>query len=119
MRPLLVAALGVAAALAHSAAAAPHAETLYARAHGTIAAFAQDGSQIAWFAPSRNSCNTVQVRSLTNGAQVAMPEQGSTPNVTCRWDVVPPVRLALAGGTSTVLWTLRERTPLAFDYLIG
>src|SRR5215831_3717096 len=105
MRSLLVAALGVAAAVAHSAAPAPHVETLYTRAHGTIAAFAQDGSQIAWFAPSRTHCNTVEVRSLSDGAQASLPEEGTAPNVTCRWSVVPPVRLALAGGTSTVLWT--------------
>ncbi len=40
-------------------------------------------------------------------------------NVTCRWAVVPPVRLALAG--TNALWTLREAAPapLPFDYVLG
>jgi hypothetical protein len=38
--------------------------------------------------------------------------------VTCRWDVAPPVNLALAGPD--VLWTLRQRqATLPFDYVLG
>ena len=117
------AAVGVVAAAAHGAAAPqpqpplrPH--TVYARAHSTIAAFAQDGPVVAWFSPSATGCNTVQLRSLRNGVDRVLPQQDSR-NVTCRgWTVDPSgVRLALAG--STALWTLRSQAPIPFDYLIG
>ena len=57
--------------------------------------------------------------SLDNGGQIRLPDESATePNVTCRWDVAPPVNLALAG--SDVLWTLRERqAPVQFDYVLG
>ena len=117
MRSLFAAAVGVAAAAFHGAAVGPHAETLLTRPHGTISAFAQDGSLIAWFAPSTTRCNSVHVLSLANGLQVELPAQAGARNVTCRWDVVRPVGLALAG--TSVLWTLRERAPIPFDYLLG
>ncbi|MDX6486888.1 MAG: hypothetical protein QOF43_2041, partial [Gaiellaceae bacterium] len=117
MRSLLAAALGAAAAAFHGAAAGPHAETLLTIPQGTIAAFAQDGDLVSWFAPSTTSCNSVHVLSLTNGLQIELPAQGSARNVTCRWDVVGPVSLALAG--TSVVWTLRERAPIPFDYLLG
>jgi hypothetical protein len=61
----------------------------------------------------------VRVLSLANGGQIRLPDQTSTAhNVTCRWDVAPPVNLALAG--SDVLWTLREKqAPVQFDYVLG
>jgi hypothetical protein len=118
MGSLAAAALGLVAAIAHSPAAWPHPETLYARPGGTIAAFAQDGPLISWFAPREGRCNRVHVLSLDNGLQVKLPLQGSARNVTCLWPVVQPVGLALA-RTSDVLWTLHDRAPLPFDYLIG
>lgn len=117
MRSLLAAALGLAAAVVPTAAAAPKMQTLYVRPHGTIEAFAQDGSLVAWFAPSKTHCNTVHVLSLGNGLQVQLPAQGSARNVTCHWDVMPPVGLALAG--TRVLWTLRESAPIPFDWAVG
>jgi hypothetical protein len=96
-------------------------QTLYTSPSGTIQAFAQDGPLLAWFAPgtTKTACNSVRVLSLDNGALVSLPNQTSTAhNVTCRWDVAPPVNLALAG--SDVLWTLREKqAPLQFDYVLG
>jgi hypothetical protein len=96
-------------------------QTLYAAPSGTIQAFAQDGPLLAWFAPGtkKTACNSVRVLSLDNGGQIRLPDQTSTaPNVTCRWDVAPPVNLALAG--SDVLWTLREKqAPVQFDYVLG
>jgi hypothetical protein len=96
-------------------------QTLYAAPSGTIQAFAQDGPVLAWFAPgtAKTACNSVRVLSLANGGQIRLPDQTSTArNVTCRWDVAPPVNLALAG--SDVLWTLREKqAPVQFDYVLG
>jgi hypothetical protein len=87
----------------------------------TIQAFAQDGPVLAWFAPGtgKTACNSVHVLSLSNGGQIRLPDQAATAhNVTCRWDVAPPVNLALAG--SDVLWTLREKqAPVQFDYVLG
>lgn len=118
MRSLLAAALAVAAAAVHSVAGGPHTETLYSHADTTIAAFAQDGPLVAWFSPSKAGCNTIHVISLTNPLQTTVPVQGPARNVTCRWVVgSTAVRLALAGGN--VLWTLRERSPIPFDYLLG
>ena len=76
--------------------------------HGTIAAFAQDGPLIAWFAPSTRSAATpCTCISLANGCQAPLPTQGAARNVTCRWDVgCRRSSLALAGAD--VLWTLRE-----------
>jgi hypothetical protein len=102
-----------------SAKASPH--TLYTAPTGTIQAFAQDGPVLAWFAPgtTKTGCNSVRVLSLDNGGQIRLPDQtAAAHNVTCRWDVAPPVNLALAG--SDVLWTLRERqAPVQFDYVLG
>jgi hypothetical protein len=101
-----------------SARATPH--VLYAGPE-TIQAFAQDGPVLAWFAPGtgKTACNSVHVLSLSNGGQIRLPDQSATAhNVTCRWDVAPPVNLALAG--SDVLWTLREKqAPVQFDYVLG
>ena len=116
MRAVLVAAVGLAAGVAHTAAAPPKAQTLYVRPHGEIKAFAQDGPLISWLAPGR-PCNTVYVRSLANAVQVPLPTQGAARNVTCKWDLTSPVRLAIAG--TSVLWTLRETAPIPFDYLVG
>jgi hypothetical protein len=120
MRALL-AALGVAAVLAApTAAAPPRPQTLFeSPAHQSISAFAQDGRLLAWLSPSENSCNRVHVLDLDDGLKIALPST-TIQNVTCRWDIVPPVRLAVAG--QNVLWTLREAAPpapLPFDYVLG
>jgi hypothetical protein len=101
------------------AAAPKQPQTLYTSPSGAIDAFAQDGSLLAWFAPSAKGCNSVRLLSLANGAQVSLPDESpNARNVTCQWDVVPPVRLALA--QADVLWTLRDSlSPLPFDYLLG
>jgi hypothetical protein len=120
MLSLLVAAVGAVVAVTHAAAAAPHPGTVYTQPHTTIAAFAQDGPLIAWFykAPNGKVCNGVHVRSLGNGLERDLPEQARARNVTCTWPVrSAPVNLALAG--SNVVWTLREQSPIPFDYLIG
>jgi hypothetical protein len=118
MRSLLAAAVAVAAAAVHSLAGGPHVETIFSHGNTTISAFAQDGALVAWFSPSRGRCNMVHVISLANPLQTTLPLQGSARNVTCRWVVgSTPVSLALAGGN--VLWTLREQSPIPFDYLLG
>ena len=117
---MLFAALGLAAIVVQTAAAAPRPETLYTSPRGPIAAFAQDGKLLAWFARGAKGCNTVWVLDLATSEQVTLPQQSaSAVNVTCDWDVVPPVRLRSDGNSATALWTLRELTPLRFDYLIG
>jgi hypothetical protein len=94
-------------------------QTLYTSPSGTIQAFAQDRQLIAWFTPSAKACNTGWVLSLDTAALLRLPDQTSNArNVTCRWDVAPPVNLALAGPDA--LWTLRDRqTTLPFDYVLG
>jgi hypothetical protein len=118
MRSLLAAAVAVAAAAVQSVTAGPHPETIYSHANTSVAAFAQDGPLVAWFSPSRKRCNTIHVISLANPLQTTLPLQGAARNVTCRWVVgSTPVSLALAGGN--VIWTLREQSPIPFDYLLG
>jgi hypothetical protein len=127
MGPLLAAIALVAAFLQpepvasprHLAVATRQPETLYARPNGKIDAFAQDGSLLAWFAPSSKGCNTVRLLSLGFAGGVSLPDESpEARNVTCQWDVVPPVGIALAG--TNVLWTLRDRlSPIPFDYLLG
>ena len=125
---MLITAIALAASLVQAHAAPPTRElaarrqvpqTLYTLPSGTIQAFAQDRQLIAWFSPSTKACNAVWVRSLDNGALVRLPnETSSAANVTCRWDVAPPVNLALAG--TDALWTLREKqATLPFDYVLG
>jgi hypothetical protein len=119
MRLLLAAALGLVAAVAPKSSTAGPVETLYTRPGGAIAAFAQDGPLISWFEPGGTRCNRVRVRSLANGLTDSLPLQGAARNVTCHWDVVQPVRLAVARDLAKTIWTLPERGPLAFDSLIG
>jgi hypothetical protein len=119
MRLLIAAAVGLVAAVTPTASATPRTETLYARAGGPIAAFAQDGSLISWFAPRERSCNRVHMVSLVNPLKTVLPLQGGARNVTCRWNAIKPVWLAVASSASQVLWTLREDAPLPFDYLVG
>jgi hypothetical protein len=120
MRVLLAAAVSLAAAAGSAAGAIPRTETLYSRASGAISGFAQDGAIIAWFSPGAAGCNAVHVLSLANPLEVDLPRQGAARNVTCRWKVgAAPVMLAIARHTPDVIWTLHERAPLEFDYLVG
>jgi hypothetical protein len=125
---MLITALALAASLVQPQAASPDRrlaapdgapQTLYASPSGTIQAFAQDGPLLAWFSPSAKACNAIWVLSLDNGGRVHLPDETSAArNVTCRWDVAPPVYLALAGPD--VLWTLRQRqSTLPYDYVLG
>lgn len=118
MRTLLAAALWIAAAVFHSATATPQVETLNT-VRGHVAAFAQDGDVLAWFAPGVGTrCNNVTVASAANPIKVQLPQQGSAQNVTCTWRVGgTPVTLALAG--TTVAWTLHQESPIPFDWLLG
>ncbi|HKI90726.1 MAG TPA: hypothetical protein VJ986_00375, partial [Gaiellaceae bacterium] len=114
---VLIAAAGVVSLLAGGGAAGPHVQTLYKSPSGPIAAFAQDGSLLSWFEPGKQSCNHVQLLSL-DGVRVTLPNQRSgNQNVTCRWNVTGPIRLAL-GGTR-VLWSLYEQAPVEYDYVVG
>lgn len=111
---------GLAVAERAPAAAAPRPQTLYTMNQGTIQAFAQDGPLIAWFAPSTNACNAVYILSLTNGGLVQLPDESAgAPNVTCRWEVVRPPKLAVAYPSADAVWTLREAGPVPFDYILG
>src|SRR5665213_1384609 len=122
----LLASIALAASLVQLQAAAPPRQsaatgqvpqTLYTSPSGPIQAFAQDHQLLAWFSPSTKACNAVWVLSLDSGIRVRLPDETSV-NVTCRWDVAPPVGLVLAG--SDALWTLRERqATLPFDYVLG
>ena len=114
---VLIAAAGAISFLVGGGAAGPHLETLYKSPSGPIAAFAQDGSLLAWFEPRRQSCNRVQMLSL-DGVRVTLPNQrAGHQNVTCRWNVTGPIQLAL-GGTGA-LWSLHEQAPVEYDYLVG
>lgn len=88
--------------------------------HGTIAAFAQDGSEMAWFAPGGRTCNVVHLRSTTAPVEVELPAQNAH-NVTCRFvrNRRAPVQLAVAEQSDSVLWTLPLQSPLALDYVLG
>jgi hypothetical protein len=120
VRVLFVAALSFAAAATAAlgnAARAPHAETLYSTT-GMIAGLAQNGPLIAWLESGGKRCNSVHIRSLATGLNAAVPSQ-SARNVTCTWRIAgSPVQLALDSHAAT-LWTLHERTPLEYDYLVG
>jgi hypothetical protein len=118
MRPLLAAALGLAAAIA-PAAHDPSVETLFEQPHARITAFAQDGPLVAWFAPGARGCNAIHVLSLQIGGQVLLPAQGAQRNVTCHWRPAEPVGLAIAYEKTRVLWTLRDSAPLPFDFVIA
>ena len=124
---MLLGALALAASIVHTATRTGQVETLYTSPpHQAIAAFAQDGNLVAWFAPgSAKSCNEVWLWQL-GGAQQRLPAQGGTNrNVTCGWQVPSgaPVGLAVAanGGSPALLWTLHESATqsLRFDYVLG
>ncbi|HEY2543573.1 MAG TPA: hypothetical protein VGH92_11035 [Gaiellaceae bacterium] len=123
---MLLGALALAASLVQSSTRAGQVETLYtSSAHRTIAAFAQDGGLVAWFAPGGKRCNDVWVWQLGSAKQ-SLPAQGAAyHNVTCNWNVPEgsPVGLAVAEnfGSPALLWTLHESAArsLKFDYVLG
>lgn len=117
MRSLLGAVAALAAVLAQPAAAAPKPQTLWLVAHSNIAAFAQDGQTLAWFAGG-GTCNVVHLQSLASGVGYDLPKQ-TAENVTCKfvWAHDQPVQLALAG--TRALWSLPQDSPLSLDYLLG
>ncbi|HEY2072885.1 MAG TPA: hypothetical protein VGG88_04865 [Gaiellaceae bacterium] len=126
---MLLGALALAASILHTTTRAGHVETLYTSpVHHTIAAFAQDGGLVAWFAPGtkREPCNDVWVWQLGSAGKQSLPAQGAGyHNVTCDWQVPPgsPVGLAVASneGAPALLWSLHESASqsLKFDYVLG
>src|SRR5436853_338378 len=117
MRSLLAAVAALAVVLAQPAAANEKPQTLWLVTHGQIAAFAQDGRNIAWLVHG-TTCNTVHIESLAAPVGYDLPTQ-SAPNVTCKfvWSRNQPVDLALAGVRA--LWSLPQESPLSLDYLLG
>lgn len=123
---MLLGAFALAASFLHTTTRAGQVETLYTSpAHRAIAAFAQDGGLVAWFAPSagEKGCNEVLVWQLGSGQQ-RLPA-AKYHNVTCDWQIPSgsPVGLAVAGngGSPALLWTLHEAAAkaLRFDYVVG
>jgi hypothetical protein len=123
---MLLGALALAASFLQTDSRNGQVQTLYtSAAHQTIAAFAQDGGLLAWFAPNSKRCNLVWLWQL-GSAQQSLPAQGAKyHNVTCHWQVPAgsPVGVAVAtnGGAPAVLWTLHESAAqaLRFDYVLG
>jgi hypothetical protein len=116
MRVLLAAAVSLVAAAAPAAGAIP--KTLVSLPGAKIVGFAQNGPFVAWFVKGAGRCNTVHIRSLANPLSAVVPNVGAR-NVTCTWQVGNgPIPLAIDANANT-LWTLRESTPLQYDYLIG
>ena len=119
MGSVLAAVAAIAAVFSHASSTVAKPQTLYTRA-GTIAAFAQDGPTISWFAPAAGGCNVVYLRSLDSGLTVRLPDQSSS-NVTCHFPRSDgePVGLAVAHDLGFALWTLPQESPLPLDYLLG
>jgi hypothetical protein len=124
---MLLGALALAASILHTATHAGQVQTIYTSpAHRTIAAFAQDGDLVAWFAPKGSKgCNEVWLWQLGSARQ-PLPSQGPKyRNVTCGWHVPAgsPVGLAVSfnDGHPALLWTLHESAAqaLKFDYVLG
>lgn len=120
MGSVLAAVAVLATVFQHASAQTRGPQTIWGPHHGTIAAFAQDGSMISWFTPGGNGCNIVQVSSLSSGLELVLPAQNVN-NVTCRFvrSRREPVGLAVAAGAGRVVWTLPLVSPLQVDYLLG
>jgi hypothetical protein len=118
MRVLLAATVSLVAAVANAAGATPRVQTLVSLPGASIVGFTQNGPYVAWFVKKQGRCNSVHIRSLTNPLHAVVPDV-ATRNVTCTWQVGGgPIPLAI-DTNADVLWTLRESTPLQYDYLIG
>ncbi|MFL5911221.1 MAG: hypothetical protein ACJ768_11695 [Gaiellaceae bacterium] len=124
---MLLGALALAASILHTASRAGQVQTIYTSpAHRTIAAFTQDGSLVAWFAPKASKgCNEVWLWQLGSARQPLPAEGAAYRNVTCGWQVPAgsPVGLAVSvnNGHPALLWTLHESAAqaLRFDYVLG
>ena len=117
---LVAAAAAFAAVVSHTASRADPQTVWVTAPHGSIAAFAQDGTEMAWFAPGGRSCNVVHLRSTNQPVELELPSQTAR-NVTCRFvrNTRAPVQLAVAARSGNVLWTLPLTGPLAADYVLG
>lgn len=120
MGSVLAAVAVIATVFQHASADARKPQTVWGPHRGTIAAFAQDRSMIAWFTPGGNGCNIVQVSSLASGVELVLPAQNAN-NVTCRFvrNHRQPVGLAVAAKVGRVAWTLPLASTLQLDYLLG
>jgi hypothetical protein len=110
-------ALSVSVLTAGSAGVASTAPRTLAVTHAPIAAFAQDGSRLAWFSWTHGrTCNGgVFVRNASGGAITRLPAARPVP-LTCRWDIERfPVRLALSG--TRALWQLMAAGNITEQYL--
>ena len=123
MRVLLAAAVSLAAAAVSPAGAtAPHTETPLLP---SPAGRSRRSRRTASSSPgSRRTPKRLQHRARalrrSTACRSTCRSRRDAHNVTCRWTVgQSPVTLAIAGKTSNVLWTLRESSPLEFDYLVG
>src|ERR1700687_424976 len=124
---MLLGALALAASILHTGTRAGQVETLYTSpANRTIAAFAQNGGLVAWFAPKASKgCNEVWLWQLGSARQPLPREGAAFHNVTCGWQVPAgsPGGLAVGAnpGAPALLWTLHESAAqaLRFDYVIG
>src|ERR1051325_3997024 len=117
----LVAVVATLATVVSPATASAQPQTVWlSPAHGRIAAFAQDGSEMAWFAPGGRACNLVHLRSTTAPVEIELPAQSAN-NVTCHFvrSRRDPVQVAVAEKSGSVLWTLPLQSPLALDYVLG
>jgi hypothetical protein len=120
MGSVLAAVAAIAAVFSHATATVAKPQTVY-RQTGPIAAFAQDGPLLAWFAPRTRGCNVVYLRQLDNGVTFPLPSQKAD-NVTCRFprSGSEAVGLAVAADLGPfALWTLPQTSPLPLDYLLG
>jgi hypothetical protein len=117
---LVAVAAGVVALFSQTAARAQPQTVWVSPPRETIAAFAQDGSEMAWFQPGGRTCNLVHLRSTTAPVELELPSQAAH-NVTCRFvrSRRAPVQLAVAARSGSVLWTLPLQSPLALDYVLG
>jgi hypothetical protein len=116
MRVLFAAAVALVAAAAPAAGANPR--TLVSLPGASIVGFTQNGPYVAWFVKKHGRCNAVHIRSLANPLHAVVPNVAAR-NVTCTWQVGNgPIPLAI-DTNADALWTLRESTPLQYDYLIG
>lgn len=99
------AAAGLLALTAVTGARAPALRTVPAGGHDQIAAVAQDAGLLAWLGVGGSGCNSVRVLG-DDGIRQTAPQPESS-SMTCRWDLDDAhPELAVAGGASSVLWTL-------------
>ena len=102
------------------AAGGTHPQTVYARpSSGTISAFAQDGSLVAWFAPAPTGCNSVHVLSLANGLDVVPAAAGRRAERHLPLGRRHHARRARARRLDRRSGRCTQEAPIPFDYLLG